>query len=304
MASLALGPPQFTQFQLFVKTQFRTKPRPPPSSTSLAGQTAIVTGSNIGIGLESVRIFLDYGLSHVILAVRSVEKGERAAAPLRKAHSKAKIEVWSLDMLSYESIQRFVQSCATLQRLDIVILNAAVGEPEFKISPSTGHEQAFQVNYLSTALLATLMVPVLRTKNPPGRPGRLSIVSSGLALMANFAQRDAVPLFPALDDATGWNLMAASDRYNSTKTMVLMLVLKLSTYFKAEDVIINAVDPGYTAGTGLDRNSPRVIRPILWLLKRITARSTKEGAWTYVDAAAVKGAETHGSFVMNWEIYP
>ena len=304
MASINLPAPKYSQFQLFVKTQFQTKPRPPPESTSLVGQTAIVTGSNIGIGYECVRKFLDLGLSHAILAVRSVKKGEQAAVQLRKAHPKAKIEIWPLDMLSYDSIQKFAQRCATLQRLDIAVLNAAVGNPNFRINPSTGHEEAFQVNYLSTALLATLLLPVLKAKSPPNTPGRLSLVSSGLALIAPFANRDAVPLIPSFDDPKGWNLSAASDRYSTTKTMVLELVLKLSAYVSAEDVIVNAVDPGYTAGTGLDRNAPGWVKPILRILKSLAARSTKQAAWTYVDAAAVRGAETHGSFVMNWEIYP
>ena len=304
MASAALSPLTKSHFSQFVEMTF-TRPQRPPSNTSLAGRTAIITGSNVGIGLEAARIFLDLHLSHIILAVRSVEKGEKAAAPLRSTHPDAKIEVWDLDMLSYASIQTFAKRCSALPRLDIVILNAAILKIEFSINWSTKHEEAFQVNYLSTALLAILLLPILKDKRSKGAPGRLSIVSSGLALQSVFLNRDKVPLIPSFDDPSSWNgLPAASERYAVTKTMELMLVLKLSQHFSADDVVINAVDPGFTAGTMLHRNAWLPLRLFLILLKALTARSQEQAAWTYVDASAVKGAESHGSFVMNWDIYP
>lgn len=71
---------------------------------SLSGKTLLITGSNSGIGLAFVNILPTLGLSHLIMAVRSVEKGEAAAAPIRRAYPDCIIEVWNLDMLSYSSI--------------------------------------------------------------------------------------------------------------------------------------------------------------------------------------------------------
>lgn len=132
-------------------------------------------------------------------------------------------------MLSYESIQAFVERCTTsLPRLDIAILNAGVILTGFNINRSTGHEVIFQVNYLSTALLATLMVPVLKDKSGHHAPGRLTIVSSGMALLSKFANRGAVPLIPSFGDPKGWNLSAVAERYSVTKTMLLMFVVSMS----------------------------------------------------------------------------
>ena len=304
MTSAALSPSTKSGFGQFVETTF-TRPKRPPSNLSLAGKTAIITGSNVGIGLEAARVFLDLHLSYIILAVRSVEKGERAATGLRNTHPNAKVEVWTLDMLSYVSIQDFAKRCSALPRLDVVILNAAVTKLEFSINPSTKHEEAFQVNYLSTALLAILLLPILKDKKSQGAPGRLSIVSSGLALQSVFPNRDTVPLVPSFDDPSSWNgLPAARERYAVTKTLELMLMLKLSQHFSADEVVINAVDPGFTAGTMLHRDKSLPLWLFIKLLMALTARSPEQAAWTYVDALAVKGAESHGSFVMNWEIYP
>lgn len=304
MASARLPPFSETPLHSFVKAQFRTKCIPPPSSTNLTGLTAIVTGSSSGIGMETAGLLLEYNLSHIILAVRTVKNGETVAASLRKAHPKAKVEVWQLDMASYDSVQAFAKRCGQLPRLDIAILNAGTSTLEFTIVPSTGHEETIQVNYLSTALLAILLLPVLKPKTASGKPGRMLIVASGLALTSKFTNRNANPLLPSFDESTGANVGAALERYSVSKTLVLMLVNKLAQLVSAKDVIINTVEPGLTAGSGLQRNATAPIRIAFWVIKSIAGRSLRQAAWSYADAAVVKGEETHGSLVLNWEISP
>ncbi|KXG52490.1 Short-chain dehydrogenase/reductase SDR [Penicillium griseofulvum] len=304
MASMALPPSTASQLQAFVKAQFLTKPIPPPLSTCLAGQTVIVTGSNTGIGLAAVDSLLKCHASHIIMASRSVENGETAAAPLRKQYPDAHIEVWQLDMLSYESIQGFAKSCSNLPRLDKVILNAGVAMGDFVINERTGHEATFQVNYLSTALLAILLLPILGSRRQAHGPGRITIVASGLALVSQFANRNASPLIPSFDDPTGWGTAASLERYGLTKTLVLMLVQKLSENVDPSEVIVNAIEPGLVGGSGLQQHAPAYLRAIFRFVHIIAARSTEQGAWAYVDAVAVKGQESHGGLVLNWNIHP
>ncbi|KAF5988825.1 retinol dehydrogenase 12 [Fusarium bulbicola] len=56
--------------------------RIPVPTTSFQGQTIIVTGSNTGLGLEAARHFVRLDAELVILAVRSLEKGEAAKASI------------------------------------------------------------------------------------------------------------------------------------------------------------------------------------------------------------------------------
>lgn len=78
----------------------------------------------------------------------------------------ATINVWALDMESYESIQAFVRKCdAELPRMDYVVLNAGIGPIAFATTRSTGHETTIQVNHLSTALLTLLLLPILKAKS-------------------------------------------------------------------------------------------------------------------------------------------
>ena len=209
-----------------------------------------------------------------------------------------------MDMLSYNSIQAFVRRCASLERIDFVILNAGMAGLDFRLNESTGHEQIFQVNYLSTALLAILLLPVLKDKRPKGQPGRLSIVSSGLALTGAFANKDADPLIPSFDDGADWNKSKASGRYGTSKLLGHLFLVKLKDFVSADDVVVNLPDPGFVRATGLDRNAPGSLKVIVSVMRILLGRTVKAGAWTYVDAAVVKGKETHGSFLYNWKIFP
>lgn len=117
----------------FFKRQFLDK-IPPVSrrDVDLSGETAIVTGSNVGLGLECARQLLDLGCSKVILAVRSEAKGEAARQDLSRGRDLklGVIEVWKLDLSSYDSIIAFSERAKSLERLDLVILNAGI----FKVS--------------------------------------------------------------------------------------------------------------------------------------------------------------------------
>ena len=304
MASAALGPSKDSFLTVFLDSNFRTSFVPPPEGTSLQGQTAIVTGSNGGIGLAAVELFLSLGLSHAIIAVRTISKGEDAAGPLREKFAEAKIDVWPLDMLSYDSVQEFAKKCETLQRLDIAILNAGIAPTKYQKSTSTGHEEALQVNYLSTVLLSILLLPILKEKSPADTPGRLSIVCSGLALRSQFPERNEDPLLPALDKQKEWSFPDVQERYNVTKTLQIMFLEKVAEYVDSKDVIINAVEPGLTKGSSLHKEIPMFVKPFIWAFHGIAARTTDQAAYMYANAAITQGRESHGGLVMNFKIYP
>ncbi|UKZ57167.1 hypothetical protein TrVGV298_011019 [Trichoderma virens] len=126
----------------FFRSQL-AKPVLPPNGISVTGQTAILTGSNTGLGFACAKWLLELN------------------AELHKKHEGAQIDIWQLGMLSYKSVQNFAAKCRTLEGLDMAILNAGVIEQSFQLSPQ-GHEKMFQVNYLSTVLLAFLLLPILK----------------------------------------------------------------------------------------------------------------------------------------------
>jgi NAD(P)-dependent dehydrogenase (short-subunit alcohol dehydrogenase family) len=233
--------------------------------------------------------------------VRSSQKGEKVASKFRAQFPKAKIHVWFLEMESYDSIQAFAHRAETeLSRLDIAILNAGLQIADFTTVPSTGHEKLVQVNYLSTMLLGILLLPILKTKSPKGTPGRLSIVSSGSARGASINVTKGMPVLPTLDDiARPWNPV---DRYQVSKLLGHLFMVNLERYVRVEDVIVNLVDPGLVKNTNLQGFAPPLVAAFFYIFKAVFGRTVPVGASTYVDAAAVKGKESHGSLVANWKI--
>ncbi|KAH7144193.1 hypothetical protein B0J13DRAFT_585007 [Dactylonectria estremocensis] len=300
-ASLKLGPPKESPRTLFLKAQFRTSPQLPPKSTNLDGKVAIVTGSTSGLGLEASRQLLSFGLSTLIVTARSMAKGEQVASHLRTQYPRADIKVWPLEMEHYDSIQAFARRAELCPRLDMAILNAGTQIADFTLVPTTGHEKLVQVNYLSTMLLAILLLPVLKAKSPEGSSGRLTIVSSGSARGAVMSKPIDQSILSSLDDAQYWNPF---ERYPVSKLLGHMFMINLARRVSPEDVIINLVDPGLVKGTDLQSGAPLLLAIFFYCFKAILGRTVSVGASTYIDAAVVQGKETHGCNMANWVISP
>jgi retinol dehydrogenase-12 len=186
-------------FTSFLYSQFFvTLPKP---TKSFSGETIIVTGSNTGLGLEAARHLSRLNATLIILAVRNTEKGETAkknilASTGRKDNS---IEVWDLDMQSYESIQIFCTRAKKLARLDAVLLNAGIMTKHFKMV--AGYESVITTNVIGTFLLALGMLPKLRESAAKYNiQPRLSVVASDLHWITKFPERHSKDIFEALNN--------------------------------------------------------------------------------------------------------
>ncbi|KAK8049683.1 hypothetical protein PG994_011413 [Apiospora phragmitis] len=293
----------------YLYRQFMLHRKPLPAGTRLDGQVGVITGLSTGIGLDAARQLLDLGVSHLVLSGRTLEKGARAAEPLRRAQPAAKVEVWPVEMESYKTLAAFAERCRTLPRLDFVILNAGLNTPARRVSAETGHEQLFQVNCVSTALLSILLLPVLEEKKKQNcrgpeasqKPPVLSIVSSDGALYASIKGLGSV--FAEFDDPDQFKFPR---QYLNSKLALVLFVAKLAEQVDPNKVIVHTVHPGLVGGTDIGRTiAPGWIKSFLVALVMFPmARSTPVGASTYVDAVVTKGVESHGSYISDWSIRP
>jgi NAD(P)-dependent dehydrogenase (short-subunit alcohol dehydrogenase family) len=272
-----------------------------PARTDLAEKTVLVTGSNVGLGFEAVRNFLRLRPTLVIMGVRSVAKGEAAAAVLRREFPDARIEVWELDMESFRSVQAFAARAEReLDRLHVAVLNAGLGKLKFERVDEGGcHEVTIQINYLATALLSFLLLPKLRPTAASPESGRLSIVNSGASLGLSLEDPGDGRLLDSFDQPEKFDGLG---QYGLSKLLVMMFVAKLAQKIDPKEVIVNCTDPGATKGTDFFRNVDSWIMSIgLRAFLGVIGRRMADASRIYLLSSLVLGGESHGSWT-DWMI--
>ena len=288
--------PLLSFFFNFLYTQWFKKPRYPDGS--FEGKTVIVTGANVGLGFEAARHFVRLGAEKVVLAVRSVDKGEKAKADIETSTKRSGVvEVWELDLTSYRSVKEFAARAATLERLDVLLENAGIATQNFKLAEE--NETTITTNVVSTFLLGLLLLPKLKeTATVHNTRPHLTIVSSGVHLVAKFEERNNPSIFDALNDPKTVHM---SDRYNVSKLLEVFAVRQIVADYCPDSskypVVINYIGPGL-CHSGLMRE----VGAWQYVFKFIMgARTTEVGSRTLVDAAC-KGPESHGRYLTDCTI--
>lgn len=124
------------------------------------GKIAVVTGANSGLGKETAKALAAKG-AHVIMASRSVDKGEQAKSDILRDVPSASLEVKALDLASLQSIKNFSDEVKSKYKtLDFLINNAGLmAMPESKTQD--GFETQFGVNHLGHWALTGYLLPLL-----------------------------------------------------------------------------------------------------------------------------------------------
>jgi NAD(P)-dependent dehydrogenase (short-subunit alcohol dehydrogenase family) len=185
----------FKETLRFIKSHYTSLPYPTKKFT---GQTIIVTGSNIGMGLEAARHFVRLDAAKVILAVRALSKGESAKSSIESSEKRTGVvEVWELELASYASVKAFAEKAKGLERLDVVVENAGMYAFEFKMAEE--NEKTITVNLVSQFLLGLLLLPKLRqTSVSFNKESVLTFTGSFVHLLTKFPERKAEHIFEEL----------------------------------------------------------------------------------------------------------
>lgn len=281
---------------------------PPDPQVSFKGKNILITGGNTGIGLAAAVKFLNLSASKVIITTRNMDKGEAAKEQIRSQATRKDgcVDVWQLDMESYESIRLFAKKASTdLDHLDVVILSAGVA-PRYFTKAVTGWELALQVNVLSTTLLGLLLLPKLRSSKTPNSIPILEIVAARIhesvkLTEAERASSNILSLFNAQTAETyqGWR------QYSLSKLFLIYAVKGLAAKAISNgepDVIVVSVCPG-ACKSDLQRDFDGGIatRMVKSIVGAVLLKTAEEGARTYV-IGTTKGVEAHGRFMQNTDI--
>jgi len=194
----------------------------------------IITGANSGLGYASTQKLLKEGY-YIYMACRSEEKTLEAIKSF-DPQLRAQVEYVHCDLSSFDSIRE----CATYvlnkeKQLNVLMLNAGL----MATPPSEtkeGYEMQIGVNVLGHALLADLLVPLIKT-TPDARVISLSSVAS------NSGRPLQKQMLKLTKEYRPWQ------SYSNSKLGDVYYAKALAQYFREQDIdaLSIAAHPGGTA---------------------------------------------------------
>jgi len=195
-------------------------------------KTALITGANKGIGLETARQLGKKEIT-VLVGARDAGKGKAAVEELRKEGIDAHPIV--IDVSNPASIKKAaVQVEQDFGRLDILVNNAGVmvDDRGKKVSEQTldTWRETFDTNVFGLIATTDAFLPLLR-KSDAGRIVNLSSILGSIELHAT----PGSPIYEAKD----------TPAYNVSKAAVNAYTVQLAHELKDTRVKVNAAHPGW-----------------------------------------------------------
>ena len=133
-----------------------------------AGKLVVVTGANSGTGREATRRLAGAG-AHVVMAVRTVAKGEQVREEILAEHPGAHLEVRRIDLAELASVAEFADGMiADGTPVDVLINNAGVMAPPTRMATADGFELQFGSNFLGPFALTMRLLPLVLAARAPG----------------------------------------------------------------------------------------------------------------------------------------
>ncbi|KAI8611495.1 NAD(P)-binding protein [Chytriomyces sp. MP71] len=273
----------------------------PKPAHDFTGQTVIVVGANVGLGLEATRHLARLNAAKVIMAVRSIERGEAAKRDVAASLSQAKgssstdLQVWQLDLSDPASVLAFARRVNDeLPLLDTLLLNASIVPGKFE-TRKDGTELTIATNVIGTFLLAILLLPRLRaTAKKRGVPSHCTIVASEVHHFTQLPARNQPEIFKALNVVDEEEV---ADRYNVSKLMQVFLAREMAGKM---NVIVNCVNPGLCA-TNILRNQNDSQKSVVQFLVGIVGRTAEVGSRTLLHAISAP-KDSHASYLSDCKI--
>ena len=259
----------------------------PAELPSMDDRTVIVTGANTGIGYEGSKALAAAGAT-VVMACRSVERGEGARAEIESEVPGADCEVRECDLADLTSVESFVDGFLDgHDDLHVLCNNAGVMAIPRRETVD-GNEYQFGVNHLGHFALTGHLLGTLRETGREGdEPARVVTQSS------NLHRRGRI----AFDDLQRERSYDPWDAYGQSKLGNLLFAYELDRRLDAAGADVTSVGchPGY-ADTDLQRRGPemRGSRLRLWAMRvanALFAQSAERGAWPMLYGATAEAVD-------------
>jgi NAD(P)-dependent dehydrogenase (short-subunit alcohol dehydrogenase family) len=248
----------------------------------------VVTGANSGTGQEAARRLAAAG-ARVVMAVRTVAKGERARDEILARQPGARLEVRRIDLADLGTVKEFADGLiADGTPVDVLINNAGVMAPPTRMTTADGFELQFGSNFLGPFALTARLLPLVLAAPAP----RVVTMSSGVASYGRIR----------FDDLEWQHRYRPNLAYAQSKLADLMMTLHLADLAAQNgwNLISNAAHPGFTrtnlqtAGAGLGRDTPK--RTPFNCVNPLPSQEVEQGTEPLLYAAADPGAVNGGYY--------
>ena len=241
----------------------------------LTGRTAVVTGANSGLGLETTRELARKG-AHVVMACRNEDKAKRARAEVRRDVPDATVDVEVLDLASLDSVRGFAGRYGdAYDRLDLLYCNAGVMAIP-RSETEDGFETQFGVNVLGHFALAGLLLDTL-----------LDTDGSRVVWLSSMAAWSGSISFGDLQGEASYGRWSA---YNQSKLADLMLAFEMNRRLQnaGTTTLSLAAHPGLSntnlQAASVEKNDSAVEKALYSLGMDRVAMTAAEGALSQLRA--------------------
>jgi len=211
-------------------------------------RVALVTGGNRGIGLEIVRQLARRGL-RVVLGSRDTNEGTHAVAEIA---ARGSVVAQAIDVADPASVARAIGDVRNrFGRIDVLVNNAGIlidsGQTASGV-PLEEVQKTLDVNLIGAWRVSQTVLPLMRKQ----RYGRIVNVSSSMGTLSD-----------AATSGGGW------PAYRLSKTALNALTILLAAELRDENVLVNAVSPGWVrtrmGGDGAPRSVEEGADTPVWL---------------------------------------
>ncbi|MFW0786461.1 oxidoreductase [Gordonia sp. CPCC 206044] len=245
------------------------------------GKTAVVTGANSGVGLETSRHLAGLG-ARVVMACRNVDAAATARTDILSTVPDATVEIVALDLSDLSSVRKAAEEIiVTYPVVDVLINNAGVMAADRQLT-ADGFEMDFGTSFLGHFALAGLLC------------GRLSAAERGrIVTVGSNAHRAGRIDF---DDLTMARSFSSSRAYGRAKFAQLVFAVELQRRLTAAGrtaPVSLAAHPGAThSGVMRDQRYLRWLftTPSLHWLRSTFIMEGPQGALPSLRAATDPGA--------------
>ncbi|WP_323170976.1 oxidoreductase [Natrialba sp. PRR66] len=248
------------------------------------GRTFVVTGANSGLGLETTRELARKGAT-VIMACRSVERGEEAADDVRDDLSRVEgdLRVEQCDLASLDSVREFTTRLGD-ERLDVLVNNAGVMAIP-RSETEDGFETQFGVDHLGHFALTGLLLDNLHLDDEAD--SRIVTVSSAVHESGDID----------FDDLHHEESYDRWEAYGQAKLANVLFAYELERRLLTANLNAKsiAVHPGYAATQlqirGPEQSGDRLRKLAMRLANTLVAQSAERGALPLLYAGTAPDAE-------------